>query len=469
MESQRIFIKNIGVGSQASVDKYRLVAENKEVAIKKPFVTIDGDISPSTLKELNIFQKLRNCPTIIQLIDVDIVGLDINIIMPIYQFTLTHLINNETLNFRVNHFSEISNQLLNALYNLYYSGVIHLDIKPDNILCNIENDQVKIVLADFGLAVQLPCEFSYRYIKHPISGSPIYMAPEMLSEDSYYNDKVDIWSSGLTLLEYLIDEYVTEPSEELFNKYDDFTAIKEQIYLISINGHIDVVRILQNHLSPEELSLIPTDLLIKMLQINPIDRSHITDLYDGVACNKTYSLERGEILNHKLIPYYYNSVFSVLNIGKTLKVNPVICYLSIDVLERYLTKYDVKNLFELTLYAVSSLSLNYKLYENEDLDYNIIVEGFGNIFTVKDLLLAQFTFFQRLNYLLTSCDTDEFVHAINVITTKNLKRYGILKINNDIIYPALHKMYLNIQKDGLYPGNLFPFELIDYFVRDMYY
>lgn len=475
MAQNRVFIENIGRGAQGTVDKYKLVKENKEVAIKRPFTTVPGDIEASSLKELNIFQKLKNCDSIVQLISVEIIsgpdGLQLIMIMPLYQRSLGNFILKNSFDVRIQYFDSIFKQLLNALHNLYYAGIIHNDIKPDNIFLNIENNQVKVVLADFGLAVQLPCNPDYRYIEHPISGSPLYMAPEVLKGNPYYTHKVDIWSTGITLLQYLTDAVVTEPTDDLLNRYDDFDAILHQINNISFKGHIDVDGILMYYLTQDQYKLISSenkDKLINMLYINEYYRDNIIDLYDSELCKVTPSIERGPLLDNKDLPYYYTAVDLLINICRLLNISPIICYLSIDLLERYLTFNTVSNGYEMILYALSSLSLSYKLYEGQNLDYNKIIPGLGDQITLDDLFLVQFNLLRKLNYFITSCYTDEFINALNELTEKYLQQYGVSlpMINKRKIYPLLIKMYNRIQNDGVYPGELHPFELIDYLVKD---
>jgi hypothetical protein len=122
----------------------------------------------------------------------------------------------------------------------------------------------------------------------------------------------------------------------------------------------------------------------------------------------------------------------------------------------------------MTLYALSSLNLNYKLYEGVNLDYKKLLRGVSNKITLKDLFLAQYKFLQKLDYLITSCYTDEFVQTLSILADKYLKQYGSQypRENNEKVYSLLYKMYKRIQNDKVYPGNLHPFEMIDYLARD---
>ena len=79
---------------------------------------------------------------------------------------------------------------------LYDNKIIHRDIKPANLL--LHNGIIKI--ADFGLARYVDSDNLY---KTPGVGTPIFMAPEMLSKKMNYDAKCDVWALGITLHEAL--------------------------------------------------------------------------------------------------------------------------------------------------------------------------------------------------------------------------------------------------------------------------
>ena len=83
-------------------------------------------------------------------------------------------------------------------------GVIHRDIKPDNIMLG-EGDSVKI--ADFGLALDLKKKSDADSTFIMGVGSPAYMSPEQI-KDYPLNGQTDIYSLGAVMYELLTGRQV---------------------------------------------------------------------------------------------------------------------------------------------------------------------------------------------------------------------------------------------------------------------
>jgi serine/threonine protein kinase len=96
-----------------------------------------------------------------------------------------------------------------GMYWLHKEGILHLDLKPGNLLLT-SNYSVKI--ADFGLSQPLGNVQS-------VGGTPNYMAPEMF--DGICDEKSDIYSFGLVLWEMMSGEY---PWKDQLKKPEDFIS-----------------------------------------------------------------------------------------------------------------------------------------------------------------------------------------------------------------------------------------------------
>ncbi|XP_075989809.1 serine/threonine-protein kinase ULK3-like [Anticarsia gemmatalis] len=105
-------------------------------------------------------------------------------------------------------------QLASALKFLSEKGVVHMDLKPHNLLLHKGSDgKYMLKVADFGFAQHLSAEGA-----RSVRGSPLYMAPEMLYGE--YDARVDLWSVGVIMYECLFGRapYSSNTFKELLDK-----------------------------------------------------------------------------------------------------------------------------------------------------------------------------------------------------------------------------------------------------------
>jgi serine/threonine-protein kinase len=104
---------------------------------------------------------------------------------------------------------QITHDVAAALGYAHGRGVLHRDVKPENILLAAG----RALVADFGLARAIGAVDSQKLTKTGvIMGTIYYMSPEQLREDRNLDQRTDIYSLGCILYEMLTGTAYTGPS-----------------------------------------------------------------------------------------------------------------------------------------------------------------------------------------------------------------------------------------------------------------
>lgn len=111
--------------------------------------------------------------------------------------------------------------LVSAVYYLHINDIVHMDIKPENVLFG---DRMHLYLCDFGLSCNInTCKSKYHTI-----GTMDYATPEQLKGTTTDLKKVDIWCMGMLIYEmfhkkvpYNLDK--CKNIGELYEKYKSVT------------------------------------------------------------------------------------------------------------------------------------------------------------------------------------------------------------------------------------------------------
>lgn len=94
--------------------------------------------------------------------------------------------------------SSLTRQTLSGLAYLHHEGILHRDLKADNILLDLDGT---CKISDFGISKKTDNIYG-NDASNNMQGSVFWMAPEVVrSQGQGYSAKVDIWSLGCVVLE----------------------------------------------------------------------------------------------------------------------------------------------------------------------------------------------------------------------------------------------------------------------------
>jgi len=188
--------RELGRGGFAIVYEARKKDGNQAVAIKVINKSTNAEGGAADLaalnREIEVMSKLKH-PNIIELIDVFDTANELYIVMELVTGGELFDKIQQKGTYSEAEAVDLVKQVLSAIQFMHSHGIAHRDLKPENLLCagqSREHAEV-IKIADFGLAK----EFSSSDLKTCV-GSPIYVAPEILSGEAY-DCAVDLWSIGV--------------------------------------------------------------------------------------------------------------------------------------------------------------------------------------------------------------------------------------------------------------------------------
>jgi Tol biopolymer transport system component/tRNA A-37 threonylcarbamoyl transferase component Bud32 len=195
--------RELGAGGMATVYLAEDVRHHRKVAIKVLHPELSAVLGPERfLKEIELTANLQH-PHILPLFDSGNADGLLFYVMP--------YVEGETLRGRLEREQQlpvadalrIASEVADALEYAHKRGVVHRDVKPENILLH----DGRPLVADFGIALAVQQAGGARMTQTGMSlGTPQYMAPEQAMGDKSVDHRADIYALGAITYEMLAGE-----------------------------------------------------------------------------------------------------------------------------------------------------------------------------------------------------------------------------------------------------------------------
>jgi serine/threonine protein kinase len=195
--------RDLGRGGMASVVQARDLRDGRMVALKVLHAELGATVGADRFRrEIRVAARLQH-PNILGILDSGQTPEgQLWFTMPLVEGENAYERLRQVMQFEPSEAIRIATAAASALAYAHAQGVVHRDIKPDNIM--LAGDQV--LVADFGVARAVSEVAEKLTQTGMIVGTPTYMSPEQASGDKAIDGRSDIFALGCVLYEMLIGE-----------------------------------------------------------------------------------------------------------------------------------------------------------------------------------------------------------------------------------------------------------------------
>lgn len=247
-----IFGKKLGKGSYGIVNKCINIYTNKFYAIKT--IRDEDRFRKAALNEIKVLKHLMNIKNGVNDNNFPIINFYGDFIMNNIQYLVFELESENLYEFYIKNYFNISLVLIKNITKQLCLGLqyihtkfIHNDLKPENIMINLNTKNVKII--DFGSSVEKNKHRSSFYHQ-----SRYYRSPELIFH-LQFNEKIDIWSLGCIIGELICNKPLFKGKNErdlVFKMTEKLDFPKDYIYINSIKFNTYFTKLKEDFEEEEE-------------------------------------------------------------------------------------------------------------------------------------------------------------------------------------------------------------------------
>lgn len=199
-------LRLIGEGGMGSVYEARHELLGTHVALKflHPEIAHQYSLKERFLQEARVSATVLS-PHIVRVSDVDTSGDAAYLVMELLSGHSLQAQLERDVRLPISQAVQYTLQILQGLQHAHEGGVVHRDLKPDNVFITPAQPTPLIKLLDFGIAKLRQSEEYQMTLTRPgsIMGTPEYMAPEQAYSADLVDARSDIYAVGVMLFQML--------------------------------------------------------------------------------------------------------------------------------------------------------------------------------------------------------------------------------------------------------------------------
>lgn len=170
---------------------------------------------------------------------------------------------------------EYFKQIVKTIIEIYNLGVLHRDIKDENILIDLKTGQLKLI--DFGAGTFFTNKNS---IFTDFQGTRVYSPPEWINKQYYHGDRAAVWSLGVLLYNMIYGDIPWEEDDDII-----------KCRLIKKNCNYSFT----DSDSDKNFQSDVFDLIKKCLNVNDCERIKLDEILNHKWLNKEVNNEQAKV------------------------------------------------------------------------------------------------------------------------------------------------------------------------------